>query len=78
MFLAPTADGMPPVHKQRVPEHSQASRVTGYRVVVEVLSHDRFEPLIGLGQGIVHSRARCYGFVPLPHLSQYSLAKSRS
>src|SRR5215471_17054751 len=57
MFLAPTADGMPPVHKQPVPEHAQASRVTGYRVVVEVPSHDRSEPLSGLGQGIVHSLA---------------------
>src|SRR5215469_6786706 len=57
MFLAPTADGMPPVNKQLVPEHAQASRVTGYRVVVEVASHDRFEPLAGLGQGIVHSLA---------------------
>jgi len=57
MFLAPTADGMPPVHKQPVSEHAQASRVTGHCVVVEVPSHDRFEPLTGLGQGIVHSLA---------------------
>ena len=57
MFLAPTADGMPPVHKQPVPEHAQASRVAGHRVVVEVASHDRFEPLAGLGQGIMHSLA---------------------
>ena len=57
MFLAPTTDSMPPVHKQPMPEHAKASRVTGHRVVVEVALHDRFEPLAGLGQGIVHSLA---------------------
>ena len=40
-----------------MPEHAEASRVTGHRVVVEVALHDRFKPLAGLGQGIVHSLA---------------------
>ena len=57
MFLAPSANGMPPEHKQPVPEQREASGVPGYRVVVEVASHDRFKPLAGLGQGIVHPLA---------------------
>src|SRR5215469_16899993 len=48
---------MPPEHKQPVPEQGEASGVTGYRVVVEVALHDRFQPLAGLDQGIVHSLA---------------------
>ena len=43
------------MHQQPVPEQRQASGVAWYRVVVEVALHDRFEPLTGLGQGIVHT-----------------------
>src|SRR5215469_11204281 len=57
VFLAPAANGMPPQHKQPVPEQREASGVSGYRVVVEVASHDRLQPLAGLGQGIMHSLA---------------------
>src|SRR5215475_5260591 len=46
---------MPPEHKQPVPEQGYASGVAWYRVVVEVALHDRFQPLTGLEQGIVHS-----------------------
>ena len=46
---------MPPEHKQPVPEQGEASGVAWYRVIVEVALHDRFEPLTGLRQGIVHA-----------------------
>src|SRR5215475_13210151 len=46
---------MPPEHKQPVPEQGYASGVAWYRVVIEVALHDRFKPLTGLEQGIVHS-----------------------
>ena len=46
---------MPPEHKQPMPEQGEANGVAWYRVVVEVALHDRFQPLTGLRQGIVHS-----------------------
>ena len=57
MLLRSAASRVPPEHEQPVPEQREASGVSGYRVVVEVALHDRFKPLAGLGQGIVHSLA---------------------
>jgi hypothetical protein len=63
---------MPPEHKQPVPEQGEASGVAWYRVVVEVALHDRFEPLAGLGQGIVHALAELR--LDASQLGPYALA----
>ncbi len=45
----------PPQPQQSTPEDGQAIWVSWYRVVVEVSVHDRFEPSLGFGHGIVHA-----------------------
>jgi hypothetical protein len=72
VFLAPTANGMPPKRKHPIPKHAQTREVSWYRVVVEVALYDRLEPLSGLGHGIVHALAEL--LLNLSQLGSHALA----
>jgi hypothetical protein len=65
-FLAPATNSSPPERDHPVPKHSQTLEVSWYRVVVEVVLHDRLEPSSGLGHGIMHTLAEL-----LLNLSQF-------
>jgi len=62
--------------KHPLPEHPQTIEVSWYRIVVEVALHNRFEPLTGLGHGIVHARAEL--LLDLSQLGPHALANRRA
>jgi hypothetical protein len=71
-FLAPSAKSSPPERKHPISKHAQTREVSWYRVVVEVALYDRFEPLSGLGHGILHALAEL--LLNLSQLSSHALA----
>src|SRR5260370_1233459 len=56
-LLAATEECPSPESTNPNPECVEAVEISGYRVVVEVTLHDRFEPCPGLRNGIVHTLA---------------------
>src|SRR5215472_8241146 len=68
VFLAPAAKSTPPMRQHPIPKHPQTLEVSWYRVVVEVASDDRLEPLSWfeardracVGEAAVESVAVCY------------------
>ena len=66
--LTSATQGAPPERYHSVSKDTQASKVSRYRVVVEVALYDRPEPFPGLGHGIVHALTKL-----LPNLSQLPL-----
>jgi len=76
VFLAPAAKSTPPMRQHPIPKHPQTLEVSWYRVVVEVASDDRLEPLSGLRHGIVHALAKL--LLNLSQFGTHALADRRA
>ena len=58
MRLAATNESPPPESSHPFPKDTQTIEISRHRVVVEVASHDRLEPLPRLRHRVVHARTK--------------------